>query len=327
MLKKIIIYVLIISFIVASILPNILGDFNRSCYIFNDEKLNINNGLVGYWSFDEGTGSTAHDDSGNGNDGMINGATWIEGVLGKALDFDGNSDYVSFSSSVLDTPPFSVCAWVKPNTVNPSKNRYIIANGGHSLDKSGLYLALAENYTHHLFYQYQFGGTKINGDHGVAYKQATSTGWTFLCGTWDGSLNENNFRLYINGNRVSGVRIFPVTGGPSYHLRIGQPVGTSNYYWDGLIDEVRIYNRVLSENEILDLYKEPFKTSIFIGKINNLNTDAEKHITFNAEKLRIITFTPFQFLQYSSNEEIMILDEYIGFITQNFMIGFFKSIL
>jgi hypothetical protein len=57
----------------------------------------INDGLVGYWKFDEGSGNIAHDYSGNGNDGTIYGASWTEGISGYALDFDGVDDYVDVS--------------------------------------------------------------------------------------------------------------------------------------------------------------------------------------------------------------------------------------
>ena len=65
---------------------------------------NLQNGLVGYWRFDEGSGSIAYDYSGNGNNGtLINGPTWVDGILGKALEFDGVNDYVNIpDSSSLD---------------------------------------------------------------------------------------------------------------------------------------------------------------------------------------------------------------------------------
>ena len=52
-------------------------------------------GLVGKWNFDEGAGSVVGDSSGNGNDGVIRGATWVKGKYGGALSFDGVDDYVT----------------------------------------------------------------------------------------------------------------------------------------------------------------------------------------------------------------------------------------
>lgn len=75
-------------------------------------------GLVGYWSFDEGQGTTAYDASGFGNNGTLtNGPTWVDGKVGKALSFDGVDDYVSISiSSVLNVQKLTVLVWSKPST-------------------------------------------------------------------------------------------------------------------------------------------------------------------------------------------------------------------
>jgi len=67
--------------------------------------------------FDEGSGTVARDASGNGNDGTIYGATWVNGKYGKALSFDGVEDYVDCGNDVSlnfeRTDPFSIEAWVK----------------------------------------------------------------------------------------------------------------------------------------------------------------------------------------------------------------------
>ena len=68
----------------------------------NDTQFSID-GLVGHWSFDEGNGNVVYDYSGNDNTGNIYGATWVEGVLGGALSFDGVDDYIEISN----TPEFN----------------------------------------------------------------------------------------------------------------------------------------------------------------------------------------------------------------------------
>ncbi len=56
-------------------------------------------GLIAHWSFNEGFGFTANDSSGNGNTGtLVNGPAWVDGKLGKALDFSGSNDYVLIPS-------------------------------------------------------------------------------------------------------------------------------------------------------------------------------------------------------------------------------------
>jgi len=73
-------------------------------------------GLVAEWHFDEGYGSVLKDSSGNGNDGTIYGATWVDGKFGKALSFDGVDDYVDCGNDrIFDfgTNTFTIETWVK----------------------------------------------------------------------------------------------------------------------------------------------------------------------------------------------------------------------
>src|SRR5512136_1834598 len=73
-------------------------------------------GLIGYWSFNEGTGSIAHDDSGNGNDGFLMGTpTWTKGINGSALEINDYEFVGDIPSSYDDsiTTEFTITAWVK----------------------------------------------------------------------------------------------------------------------------------------------------------------------------------------------------------------------
>ena len=73
-----------------------------------------NLGLVGYWSFNEGTGTIATDFSGQGNRGVISGASWVSGKRNKALQFDGSDDYVRMDGTSLAAPTdWTVALWVK----------------------------------------------------------------------------------------------------------------------------------------------------------------------------------------------------------------------
>ena len=87
--------------------------------LFVPQVKSLGTGPVGYWRFDEGSGTTAIDSSGKGNTGQIHGAQWIQGVAGKALRFDGIGDYVSIPhSSSLDISGHEITVeyWLKfPN--------------------------------------------------------------------------------------------------------------------------------------------------------------------------------------------------------------------
>ncbi len=76
---------------------------------------------VSYWNFNEGTGTVAADSSGNGNDvELVNGPVWINGINGKALQFDGKNDYAVklYSIGVPATPPFSIVLWINPKSLS-----------------------------------------------------------------------------------------------------------------------------------------------------------------------------------------------------------------
>ncbi len=78
-------------------------------------------GVVSYWSFNEGAGTVAADISGNGNNaGLVNGPAWVNGKIGKALQFDGINDYAVKTSAigVPGTPPFSIVLWVNPKSLS-----------------------------------------------------------------------------------------------------------------------------------------------------------------------------------------------------------------
>jgi len=83
--------------------------------------------IIGEWLFDEGSGTTARDTSGNGNDGTISGATWTSGINGNALSFNGAAQVSLGSSAALNPANFTITAWVKPGDISGSYN-YIYSN-------------------------------------------------------------------------------------------------------------------------------------------------------------------------------------------------------
>lgn len=77
-------------------------------------KANSRDGLIAYWSFDEGSGDIAYDGSGHGNDGTIYGASWTSGVSGHALSFDGYDDFVDvgYLPQLQNTDELTVSCWI-----------------------------------------------------------------------------------------------------------------------------------------------------------------------------------------------------------------------
>lgn len=97
----------------------------------------VPDGLVGYWSFDEGTGNMAFDGSGNGNDGVIEGnPTWVEGQLGTALDFEGTNSFVAAPHIPINDQSFTIGMWVNL----AANNAEHVAFGQHQSGSSNLSL-------------------------------------------------------------------------------------------------------------------------------------------------------------------------------------------
>jgi Concanavalin A-like lectin/glucanases superfamily len=209
-----------------------------------------NSGLSGWWPFYEGTGTTAHDLSGNGNAGTINGATWTSGYFGSALSFSGNGQNVHVSDKPVFEPgtTVSASAYVK-SLGSPGNFKYIIAKGGFGCNTGayGLYTGPA-------------GGLMFYVDHtdGVNFTRSPDAGtgvwdgnWHFVVGTYDGSA----VHLYVDGAEVgTGTpNTEPLTyGGPtSNDLFIGHYEGCNqDLDFTGSIDEPTVWSRALSAREV-----------------------------------------------------------------------------
>jgi hypothetical protein len=197
-------------------------------------------GLVAYWSFDEGSGNIAYDASGNGNHGTIYGAKWTQGKIGGALSFDGVDDYVRVpdSDSLDITNAITIEAWVNCGSSPAGNLRSIVRK------ESTYALRFYSDGT--LEGLVWIGGRyKSSGivPASIAWVPNRWVHWTF---TYDGS----SMKIYKNGILVMGPTA--QTGAidkTTNDLGIGG-TGTGAYPFIGLIDEVRIYNRALSPEEI-----------------------------------------------------------------------------
>lgn len=197
-------------------------------------------GLCGYWNFDESKGNTAGDSSGNNNDARIYGATWVKGKFGYALQFDGIDDYVDCGSdeSLNITGAITIEAWVKPTKFGALQ---VIISTGNSYDMKD------HQYSLHFRRENKFmfargDETKFDNLYSAMHD---SSAWHHVVGVDDGA----ELRLFVDGEKVD-TKPKTVTPTPNvYKLKIGgYKIG--GYYFQGLIDEVKIYNRALSDEEI-----------------------------------------------------------------------------
>jgi outer membrane protein assembly factor BamB len=187
-------------------------------------------GLVGYWKLDEGSGTTAYDSSGYNNNGIIYGASWTSGKVNSALSFDGVDDYVDCGndSSLMPTTAITVEAWFKANDVRYGAIASTVYYEGY-----GLYIEPDGSMVFFPGISYSPPGIIQPGV------------WYHVVGTFDGT---SKSKLYVNGKLVGsqGTGYLAYTG---QRLSIGtNPTRTG--WFNGIIDEVKIYNRSLSAEEI-----------------------------------------------------------------------------
>lgn len=210
--------------------------------------------MAGYWRFDEETGNMAYDFSGSNNDGTLkplgSEPTWVDGKSGKALSFDGNNDYVSVNDSVSlnITGQISIEAWIKPPTTINSANSNM-----RVVDKQHAYYLLFDypSANGKLKLVLRIGGSFVNVPSTTNNWNAGQ--WYHIVGTYDGS----TMKIYVNGALENSK---PQTGNieaTNYKLFFGTRAVNNiptNMFFNGIIDEVKIYSRALSANEILEHY-------------------------------------------------------------------------
>lgn len=324
LLNKTLVISLSIIFIGTSLVSAIEINSENRTVTKEISTLGLNEGLVGYWSFDEGSGDIAFDYSRN-NNGIIHGATWATGISGKALGFDSEMEnHVNIGdSTILEmTDALSVSAWIFPTGPGSCP-----VTGGAIVMKEGEYL-LARDRDGTITFALENddpGWVLVETEYKAPLYTWTHVGWTY-------SAQESMLKVVING----GEYVFTHSGNGligDYHPDMDdfmiagrQAEASGNQYFDGLIDEVRVYNRALSEAEIQKLYNNPsgLKNTIIFGKLNNVDTTGVL-ITFKAEKIRCIRFSPFESYKFSSGELIMVTGEYSGIFTLNFALGIFKA--
>jgi uncharacterized protein (TIGR02145 family) len=216
----------------------------------------LTKGLVGYWKLDDASGTNATDSSGNGNTGTLtNGPTWTTGMVDGAANFDGTNDYVSVGNqSVYDiTGAITISAWVKMDSFK---------SGGSSLSDP-----IVGKWAYSVGNQRGYDLRFFNGNtlpmfvvtDGVDYDSiqstiSVSTGvWKHIVGVWYPG-GSNNLQIYVNGKVTQKTNSYASLGVSPNALHIGHNFVNAAYL-DGSIDEVRVYNRALSADEVARLYR------------------------------------------------------------------------
>jgi hypothetical protein len=195
---------------------------------------------VGQWLFDEGKGDTVKDSSGKGHDGKINGAKWVKGKFGTALEFaNGNSVVVSHKDD-LSLETYTMEAWINVPKITGDWQG-IIAKDGWPFRNYGIWVTNDTGQIHHSFNQ---GAPDNNVWHNS--KLIVSDGkWHHIAATYDMKME----RIYIDG-ALDGEKAANVKPGlTKVDVYIGRG-SAGAHQLIGMIDEVRLSDAALSEADI-----------------------------------------------------------------------------
>jgi len=202
--------------------------------------------LVALWKLDETSGNGAKDSAGNNNGTLIGDPQWqpSAGKVGGALEFDGVDDYVDCGNdSNLDiTEQITIAAWVKTNDAGNSQFNPYVTKG----DRTYALKHHSSNTIEFVIYDefWQVTHYSVDGSfNGV---------WHHLAGTYDGS----KLKLYIDGKLEVTTAYAGSIASNAANLNIARNSDESDRFYNGAIDELRIYNYAISEGEITTLCNE-----------------------------------------------------------------------
>jgi len=216
--------------------------------------------IAGMWLFNEGKGKVAKDSSGNENNGtLVNDPKWVDGKFGKALTFDGGSNYVDCGNgeSLDITKEITVGAWVKFNGIDykaGAGNLFSIGAKGYpdSVPANAGWWFSYDNRTNGQGFPYSCFGNK-NGGWAGGGNSFAGYNFVFTKGEWYHlafTVGKSIAKLYINGDQLGADKplVNLVLSDTSRNLSIGS--ATTSYYFNGSIDEFAIFNVSLEKQDI-----------------------------------------------------------------------------
>jgi glucose/arabinose dehydrogenase/chitodextrinase len=203
-------------------------------------------GLVAAYSFDDGTGTTANDFSGQGNTAtLINGVAWVTGQHGKAVSFDGVNDYITIPNSTstnISGNALTLSMWINPQPL-ASGDSVVIGKFWNTTQSSPYYqygLELGGGNTTDFYVGTTSGPRAALGGAILPYNQ-----WSYLAITFDGG----QVKTYVNGALVNTQALSASITARGNPMNIGADASVAQFN-KGLLDDLRIYSRVLTQPQI-----------------------------------------------------------------------------
>jgi hypothetical protein len=243
------------------------------------------NGLVGYWPFN----GNANDESGNGNNGTVNGATLTTDRFGNAnsaYSFDGTTHEIvvpnSPSLNFETANAFTISYWVSVSSIGvdwENESFVMIKQTSGGSQQDGFNASISYLYSSSC--RIQNGPSTPSFTFGSPFNTFPLQTWVFVCHVYDGS----HGKTYHNNILVGDATGSALAGNNSADLRFGKPevVSTTGRGLNGKIDDISIYNRALTPTEITQLHSNPTSTvacTPFLGE--DQTVCAGTSVTLNA---------------------------------------------
>lgn len=203
------------------------------------------NGLIGHYSFDQGSGGTIVDDSSNSNTATFTGTpTWTTGKVNGGLTGFSATDYASVNAnSTYNVSAITACVWM--NLTTSSSNPVALSRSLGSPDTTGMWSIGFNAGSTPRVRMYANGVNNV-----LANPSSVGTGtWNQVCLTYGGG----DFIMYMNGAEVNRIALNDPMVSFSYPLRIGA-ISSGSQPFLGIVDEAKIYSRVLNAQEIKSEY-------------------------------------------------------------------------
>jgi len=227
-------------------------------------------GPVGYWKMNEGEGRTVYDSTNNNNDGTLvlagsaTSSAWVQGKYGSALSLDGTDDYVDTGSPFQATMrgSFTIGMWIKPNDGMPASTNSIFG-GNNAASEDRINIEIKDTGKLGFFYESDNNQARtLTADVALSDGQEN---WHHLVLIADSSaIGIGQHKIYLDGTKQAldaaddgdntGVTYADWTSSDNMWIGCYHQAGTPVQCFDGLIDDVRIYNHARTQEQILQDY-------------------------------------------------------------------------
>ncbi len=238
----------------------------------------VNADIIGYWKFDAGDGDIAYDSSSVGNHGVIHGPTWVEGISGKALRFDGKKDYVlvGHDGSLTGMNVLTIDLWVKlAEEITGNSSTFVNIWGGGSWEDDAYGLGL------HQMSPYLKAGVSgssmsVDDKENVSTIGLTAIGfWYHVAMVYSG----DSLKIYLNGTQAfSDESMGQPIKSLTKELLMGHLSFDSSSDFNGDIDEVRIQNVANTADEIVEYYESFLSQPNLISAVASDNSILQEGI-------------------------------------------------